>query len=645
MPPILSDFWAPAGPCPSLGPGPAPALRATVLGVSLVLTVVELGGSNHVIDSLSSNDATEDLYHVVGNVLQIPAERLTLVVGTTVLPNVSGQRLHSLSLTSQSVVTAIRNAVPDDEVPDYESDYDYVSDYGPGCRFCGYMWCDCYGSDYDHDYDCPSGFPSPLKQHEAYGERMMANDEGLQMDLQMDLQEHEAWGVYDDKNHSFHTTSVQAVGFGATELLHRLCPMDPPRPCRQNSDLKDPGSCRSVHRRGRAGLEHVDVALDCYFRRMERFNWQPCDPRIMHLLAGAAPPFIAQVHGHDRLQTALTGRRGLDLKALQKNLCLRIIVKDEQILCWLSVDALPQVPIDCLKGPSDPRAPEGLAEQLLGKFRRSTSALQIEVNMACLQVYAAELEWYTPKHILRKFRNCSLSCQAELCVLLSMLCGFDEYDAYAEECDECECDDVCWDIWDALMMDPRHRTKTYLQDIFYEPDHMWHKFRESSSSCLLLLRDLCWCAVVPDEDRVWSRAYSSAPWDDHFRYYGCDECEEYDEYVEYDEYDVYDDTCWGVWDEPDLTDKDSEQVPAPLPRDPRRTMEIYAQDDKIKQAKRLVYLAAKDSFEKMKREQHKTQSQSCEKLKRGQHKVESRLSVHGGRHKVDPRLLVKGVDY
>jgi len=291
-----------------------------------------------------------------------------------------------------------------------------------------------------------------------------------------------------------------------------------------------------------------------------------------------------------------------------------------------------------------------------------------------------------------------------------MLCGFDEYDAYEEECDECECDDVCWDAWDALTMDPKHRTKTSLQDIFYEPNHIWHKFRKSSSSCLVLLRDLCsygcneceeydecwcavvpdasgpdldasrcawcarvphldeervwsraysscygcnereefdecWCAVVPDEERVWSRAYSSAPWDAHFRCYGCNECKEYDEYEEYDKYDVYNDTCWDVWDGPDLTDKDSEQVLAPLPRDPRRTMEIYLQDNKIKQTKRLALLAVKDSFEKMKREQRKAGSQSCEKLKRGQHKVESRLSARKDRHKVDPRLFVKGIDY
>lgn len=263
--------------------------------------------------------------------------------------------------------------------------------------------------------------------------------------------------------------------------------------------------------------------------------------------------------------------------------------------------------------------------------------------MACLQVFAAELEWYMPEHILRKSQSCSLSCQAEFCVLLSMLCGFDQYDAHEEECEEFyECDDVCWDAWEALTMDPRHRTKTYLQDIFYEPDHIWHKFRKSSSSCLLLLRDLCWCAVMPDEHRLWSRAHSSAPWDDHFWYYGCDA---YDDHEEYDEYDASDDACWGTWDEPDSTDEDFEQVLVPLSRDPRRMMETHLQDNKIKHNRRLAQLAANGSSEKMQREQHKAESQSCEKLKRGQQKVERRSLVHGGCHKGDPRLLVQAVDY
>jgi len=353
---------------------------------------------------------------------------------------------------------------------------------------------------------------------------------------------------------------------------------------------------------------------------MERFNyWQPCDPQMMHLLASAAPPFIAKMHCHDRLRR--DAWRRLELKTLQKKLSLRIVVRDERILCWLSVDALPEVPVDCSSRKVN------LAEQLLEKFNRSTTALQTEVNMACLQVFAAVLEWHMPEHILRKFRSSSLSCQAELCMLLSMLCGFDENEAHKKGCEEYdECNEVCWDAWDSLTRDPRHRTKTYLQDIFYEPDHIWHKFRKSSSSCLLLLRDLCWSSDVPDEDRLWCRAHSSAPWDDHFRYYGFDE---YGDSEEFDDCEVYD----GAWDEPESTDEDSVQVLVPLLRDARRTMETHLQDSTINHNRRLAKLAAN------------AEGHSCEKLKRGQHQVEGHLLFHGGRHKVDARSLVQGVDY
>jgi len=77
----------------------------------LVLTIFQLDGSNHKIDNLCPDDLVDDLYRVVGEVLQIPAPNLTLVVGTTALPNFSGQPLHSVGLTSQASVIAIRNKV------------------------------------------------------------------------------------------------------------------------------------------------------------------------------------------------------------------------------------------------------------------------------------------------------------------------------------------------------------------------------------------------------------------------------------------------------------------------------------------------------------------------------------------------------
>lgn len=279
-------------------------------------------------------------------------------------------------------------------------------------------------------------------------------------------------------------------------------------------------------------------------------------PRVIRFLASTAPPFIAKIDddvsaGSSAVRAALIGRCGSTVKALEKKLGLRIVIEGEQVLCWLSVDALPQKPA------------EGFAEQLSIQFRRSTSAFQAELNVLRRRVFELESGGVLRARVVQRCVSAGLS--------------------------------------------------------------------------------------ETDEHGLWSQAYSYAPWNESFRYYRYDEHflprrpfsaaeyiedDGYSSHGGYDKYDEDDDACWDTWDEMDSMDDDSEQVLAPLTRDPGRMMQISVQG-KIKHNKRLAQLAAKESRDKVRREQHKA--------------PESRLLVRGGRHKVDPkvypRLLVEGVDY
>lgn len=105
----------------------------------LLLTVVQPGGSNHVVDGLCPNDSVMDLHNAVGEVLQIPPQSLTLVLGTTVLPREGGQTLQSVGLSSQIVVTAVRSAVK--QLSDKEI-LDFFADDTPFC-YMGHRGCHC----------------------------------------------------------------------------------------------------------------------------------------------------------------------------------------------------------------------------------------------------------------------------------------------------------------------------------------------------------------------------------------------------------------------------------------------------------------------------------------------------------------------
>lgn len=103
-------------------------------------------------------------------------------------------------------------------------------------------------------------------------------------------------------------------------------------------------------------------------------------PRVIRLLASTDPPFLAKIDGDSRLRRAVIRRFGSDLKALEKKLALRIVIQGEQVLSWLSVDALLPFTAD---------ESERVFGQLLAKFRQSTTALQQEVDAARRQAVTA----------------------------------------------------------------------------------------------------------------------------------------------------------------------------------------------------------------------------------------------------------------
>jgi hypothetical protein len=141
-------------------------------------------------------------------------------------------------------------------------------------------------------------------------------------------------------------------------------------------------------------------------------------PRAIRLLASVDPPFIARIHGDSRLQRAVITRFGSDLKALEKRLALRIVIQDEQIFSWLSVDALFQCSADSF---------ESFFAQLLTKFHHSTALLQAEVDMARRQAVTAV--------VLSSMMDKSRDDSATLWEEDSYYHGFDEY----TYCDEDEC--------------------------------------------------------------------------------------------------------------------------------------------------------------------------------------------------------------
>jgi hypothetical protein len=118
----------------------------------LVLTVAQLDGSSHKIESLSPDDLMEDLYRTISEVLQIPAPNLSLVLGTTALQNFSGQTLRSVGLTSQASVMAIRSNVPylsysdaavAELLKDMDEEIDAAMRFSPEPRCCGGRICNC----------------------------------------------------------------------------------------------------------------------------------------------------------------------------------------------------------------------------------------------------------------------------------------------------------------------------------------------------------------------------------------------------------------------------------------------------------------------------------------------------------------------
>lgn len=98
-------------------------------------------------------------------------------------------------------------------------------------------------------------------------------------------------------------------------------------------------------------------------------------PVIICLLAGTTPPFITKMPG--------TLPLGLELKVLERKLGLRIVIKGEKVMCWLSIDALPK---ECTMNKL-----AGLEQRLLTAFHRSTSLLQYVFSRAWRRRVVAEL--------------------------------------------------------------------------------------------------------------------------------------------------------------------------------------------------------------------------------------------------------------
>lgn len=78
-------------------------------------------------------------------------------------------------------------------------------------------------------------------------------------------------------------------------------------------------------------------------------------PQVIDLLASAAPPFRAKIHCE---QLPANGKIHADLMAKAEELGLRIVIQQQEVLCWLCISALTM------------HVQEGIAEKLSAKFQR-----------------------------------------------------------------------------------------------------------------------------------------------------------------------------------------------------------------------------------------------------------------------------------